>query len=548
MSQTETAPLDLPAPGEATALDAPAADDGGFYTQDVEFRSGVVAFQVPLLMAVVAAARGFVPPSPIGAFRYCDLGCGDGTTVNALAAMNPEAEFIGIDFNPQHIAQARATAAECGLANARFVETSFVDLAQHDWPQFDFVGMNGIYSWLEEAPTAAVHRFLERHLQPGGLFYAEYTSLPGKSSVVALWRLIQTLVPPEGTDSRERARRGLALTEALARRGMAFLNTHRPAANGARSYITGRRRSDYQVDHFAHNALASGFRPRYFTEMYDEMAAIGLSFAGRCELKLNDLELAVPPAQVPTFQDFKDVRLTELLKDYIRNEQQRHDVFVAAATPDPAGAAAFLDTHVRLLARLPAGQVQRSITGAGNRKLPLRGPAFEAVIDGAAEAAVTPADLAGTANLPLDRLRRAALRLLASGQFVLCRTAAVPLPADPATIEAIAVPDAINRVLLARAADRLGPTQLVSPVAGGPAIPLSPLESLLLHIAGETGRFSGVSEAALPRLANESRPMPTLKGTKPGKALGAADLEETLRLMRGRKLVNMLRLGIVEPA
>ena len=523
-------------------------EQGGFYVQDLDFRSGVNGQQSPLWMALTAAVGGFVPPAVDGAFTYCDLGCGDGTTVNALAELYPRATFYGIDFNAGHIAIARETAAECGLDNARFVQAPFGELADHDLPAFDFVGMNGIYAWLEDAEVRAARAFLTAHLRPGGLFYVEYTSLPGKESVQPLWSLIQWLVPPtEGEDSRERARRGLDLTEALAKRGMAYLNAHRPAANGAQSYVRGRKQDAYRVDHFAHNAMASGFRPRYFTEMADEMAEAGLTYAGRTELARNEIELCVPPAQVPTFQDFKDdVRAVELLKDYIRNEQQRHDVFVMAGAPDRAAADAWLDRNLALAARTPPSGVRRAIPIMGNQSVPLRGPAYEAVIDAAEGGCATPEGAAQASGVPVARVRRAAVRLLASNQFIPCRQEVRASVPDPREIGGLAVVGAVNRRTLSLAVERLTQNQLTSPVAGGPAIPVSAIEAVILRAVTETGAFEAGLARAQDALADQTARLPVPSGRKPAKEISQDELREVLDAMRGRKIHNMLRWRIAE--
>jgi SAM-dependent methyltransferase len=534
--------------GAEPSASAAELEQGGFYVQDVDFRSGINGQQSPLWMAITAAVGGIVPPAVDGAFTYCDLGCGDGTTVNALAELYPQATFYGVDFNAGHIATARETAAHCGLDNVQFIQAPFRELARHDLPAFDFVGMNGIYAWLEDAEVRAARAFLKDRLRPGGLFYVEYTSLPGKVSVQPLWSLIQWLVPPkEGEDSRERARRGLDLTEALAKRGMAYLNAHRPAANGAQSYVRGRKQDSYRVDHFAHNAMASGFRPRYFTEMADEMAEAGLTYAGRTELARNEIQLCVPPAQVPTFQDFKDdVRAVELLKDYIRNEQQRHDVFAKDAEPDRAAADAWLDRNLALAARTPPSGVRRAIATMGNHRVPLRGPAYEAVIEAAERGGATPEQVAQSSGVPLERVRRAAVRLLASNQFIPCRREVRPDVPDVAEIGGLAVTGEINRRTLSLAVERLTQNQLTSPVAGGPAIPVSAIEAVILQGVTETGAFDRGLEQAQATLADRTARLPVPSGRKPAKDISRDELQQVLDAMRGRKIHNMLRWRIAE--
>jgi hypothetical protein len=49
-------------------------------------------------------------------------------------------------------------------------------------------------------------------------------------------------------------------------------------------------------------------------------------------------------------------------------------------------------------------------------------------------------------------------------------------------------------------------------------------------------------------LADDERPLQGPNGRKPAHQLTGAELTQILDAMRGRKLLNMLRLGIVEPA
>ena len=93
---------------------------GAGYVTDIEYSDGFYPGQAPPSMALAAVLRGFEPPALNGHFRYCELGCGRGKTSLVLAAINPEAEFHAIDFNPAHIAHAREQARLAGLATSHF--------------------------------------------------------------------------------------------------------------------------------------------------------------------------------------------------------------------------------------------------------------------------------------------------------------------------------------------------------------------------------------------------------------------------------------------
>lgn len=538
--------MDITNVSSADHDDVDASPGSGFYADDVRFRSGVIAEQSPLRMAYAAALNGFDPPRPEGRFHYCDLGCGDGTTLNALASVHPEAAFVGIDFNEEHIAHARAQAESAGLANVRFIRASFTELGDHDLPVFDFIGMNGIYSWLERDVAAAARRFLAEHLRPGGLFYVEYMCMPGMIAIVPMWQLMQALVPDSGEPSQDRAKRALRLLEELTAGGMGYLQKHETARRAVRGYLQTWRSQERRVDHFAHNALASGFRPRFVTEMCEEMAAAGLVFAGRAAARLNDPELCVGARQLSVLRGVADRQTRELLTDFTRNERNRRDVFVMRGEPEPEAAKAFLLDEVRLLSRVPAENASRRLKAPDDREIALDGPGYECLIEGFDGAARTPGEIEMPEPVTAETLLTAAHRLYATGEYFLCRS--TPLEASWRDVpRRLSMPLAINRALIETATTELRGVQVVAAATGGPAIWLGPLEAFGVRAWVEAGRdragdtlvdWVGGRDDAIT-VAGRSVPLSTLSKER---------LEQVLhRLARG-KLLNMLRLGIVEAA
>src|SRR5918998_6599048 len=55
----------------------------------------------PGWMDFCVGAHGFEPERRGSGYRYLDLGCGQGFGLCLLAAANPDAEFIGIDFQAE---------------------------------------------------------------------------------------------------------------------------------------------------------------------------------------------------------------------------------------------------------------------------------------------------------------------------------------------------------------------------------------------------------------------------------------------------------------
>jgi len=99
------------------------------YVTDAAYARNFVPHLSPTPLRLVAALAGVRPP-PEEDFDYCELGSGKGDTLALLAAASPRARFVGIDFNPEHIAFADALAAQGGLTNVRFLERDFEALAK----------------------------------------------------------------------------------------------------------------------------------------------------------------------------------------------------------------------------------------------------------------------------------------------------------------------------------------------------------------------------------------------------------------------------------
>ena len=116
------------------ATDTPNERTGhGEYVTDVPYTRHFAHQLAPTMLRLVAAMNGVAPPTGED-FDYCELGSGVGDSLVTLAAANPRGEFVGIDVNPEHVAISRRLAEEAGLANVRFLERDFSQLAPGSFP------------------------------------------------------------------------------------------------------------------------------------------------------------------------------------------------------------------------------------------------------------------------------------------------------------------------------------------------------------------------------------------------------------------------------
>ena len=118
--------------------------------------------------------------------------CQGGWATLVLAAANPDGLFIGVDFNPAHIARAQSVAQSAGLSNIVFHEASFEELAANPstLPPLDYVTAHGVYSWIGERSRHAFVELLRARLKPGGAAYISYNAQPGWNRIAPLQRLL----------------------------------------------------------------------------------------------------------------------------------------------------------------------------------------------------------------------------------------------------------------------------------------------------------------------------------------------------------------------
>ncbi|MDB5407386.1 MAG: methylase [Rhodospirillales bacterium] len=298
------------------------------YVGDLEYPGMFYAAQAPVHLNLACIIAGFEPVSLDGAFSYCELGCGQGVTTNLLAAANPNGRFYAVDFHPSHIARARETARAAGLDNVVFEERSFSELVSGppaELPQFDFVTLHGIYSWMNPENRQAIVEFLRRCVKPGGIVYVSYNCMPGWSSGGPVQHLLHRLAGLRRERSDRRLQSALAAIEEIERAEFRHL-----AGNEFLARIRELNSQD-ATRYLVHDYLNDCWQPLYSAELASEFAAAKLSFTASADLFENFPELILTPEQRRIVTTLGDGSLGETLKDFALERPFRKDVFVRGA-------------------------------------------------------------------------------------------------------------------------------------------------------------------------------------------------------------------------
>lgn len=298
------------------------------YVTDVLYTDNTYRELSPAWLNYVATLKGCQPRPLDKPFTYIELGCGLGRTVAHLAAAFPQGRFFGVDFNPAHIDAAQRYAGNLGLDNVRYIERGFEDLVGEanaralDLPDFDFVVLHGVYSWISPGARQAVQRFIYERLKSGGLVYNSYNCLPGWTPEAPLRRLLVELAEAQSGATEGRVDHALKELDAFGKFDIGYLNRQPAAKQAIEQY---RKRPANYLAHEMFNADWSLF---YSADVADEMAAAKLDYVGAATLVENHLDLILGDEAAAFIKGQPSLRLRQLMQDFLTNQRFRRDVFV----------------------------------------------------------------------------------------------------------------------------------------------------------------------------------------------------------------------------
>jgi SAM-dependent methyltransferase len=304
---------------------------GSGYITDVTYLPGYYRQQSPSMMAL-ACLLGSVAsplPGPDDPVSYLELGCGHGFGALVLAASNPRWTVTAIDFNPAHVATARAWAAQAGIDNIRFLEADLSTLAEDpaagQVPEADFVSMHGLWTWVPPIVQAGIVRLLRGKVRPGGAVHVSYNALPAWGSALGVQRVIRDCGQRLASRSDRQAEEGRKLVQAL-QQADALQIIRSPWVNSLVERI-----GTLPVQYLAHEYLNAFWAPCFHADVAGALAEAKLDWVGSASLIENFPELTLTAEQREVAQRFDDPLLRELIKDMCLDRSLRHDLFVRGA-------------------------------------------------------------------------------------------------------------------------------------------------------------------------------------------------------------------------
>jgi SAM-dependent methyltransferase len=294
------------------------------YVADIAYTYGYYAELNPLRIKLAFINAGLVFPD-VGV--ACELGFGQGLSANIHAAATVT-EWHGTDFNPAQAGFAQELARVSG-AKATLVDEAFaVFCARTDLPQFDSIGLHGIWSWINDDNRAIIVDFIGRKLKVGGVLYISYNTLPGLASMVPLRGLLTGHAQVMGASGQGMVARidaALDFTDRLLATAPAYL-----AANPATADRVAKLRLQSR-NYLAHEYFNRDWLPMSFSSMAEWLAPAKLDYA--CSTNYHDHidALNLSAEQGALLAELPDRMFRETVRDFMVNQGFRRDYWVRGA-------------------------------------------------------------------------------------------------------------------------------------------------------------------------------------------------------------------------
>ncbi|MCX7180684.1 MAG: methyltransferase regulatory domain-containing protein [Proteobacteria bacterium] len=291
------------------------------YIADIAYTYGYYHELNPIRVKLAFLNAGLALPETGSA---CELGFGQGLSVNMHAAASTT-HWSGTDFNPSQAGFAQELAAVSG-AGAALHDDAFADFARRsDLPDFDYIGLHGIWSWISDENRAVIADFIRRKLKVGGVLYVSYNTQPGWAAMMPMRDLLTEhaeVMGVAGLGITPRIDAAIAFAERLLATNAAY--------SKANPLIAARIKKikEQNRNYLAHEYFNRDWLPMSFARMAEWLAPAKVSYACSAHYLDHIDALNLTAEQQSFLTEIPDPMFRETVRDFMVNQQFRRDYWV----------------------------------------------------------------------------------------------------------------------------------------------------------------------------------------------------------------------------
>ncbi len=291
------------------------------YVADIGYTFGYYQELNPIRLRLAFLNAGLVFPECV---NVCELGFGQGVSINIHAAASNQ-NYYGTDFNSSQASYAKNLA---NVSNSKLTlkDDSFEKFTTNDdLPDFDFIGLHGIWSWINDKNRMVLVDFLRRKLKVGGVLYISYNTLPGWTSFAPIRHLLTEHASVMGSSGEGIVSRVDGAIEYVKK-----LNKVNPLYLKANNQLDERfiKIEQQSREYLAHEYFNKDWHPMYFSKIADLLDTAKLEYACSANY-LDDIDaINLTNEQQKFLSSITDQKFKETTKDFIINQQFRKDYWI----------------------------------------------------------------------------------------------------------------------------------------------------------------------------------------------------------------------------
>lgn len=290
------------------------------YQTDITYTYGYYSETNPVTMRFLLLVAGLLPPE-VG--NACELGYGQGISININAA-SETVNWTGTDFNPAQAVFARKLGSVSG---AKCEADSFHDFFERtDLPEFDYIALHGIWSWIAPENQQAIVRLIDRKLRPGGALYISYNCYPGWAAFhPARDLMVLHASYNSAATQQKKAADAFAFIEKLVELKAGYAVANPQAVQKLEGF------KDKNSSYLVHEFFNKDWNPCTFADMADIMHEARMTYACSAVPMKALPGLGLSQEQKTLLMDVPDPVLRETVLDFINNTQFRKDYWIKGA-------------------------------------------------------------------------------------------------------------------------------------------------------------------------------------------------------------------------
>jgi hypothetical protein len=333
------------------------------YIADIGYTYGYYNELNPLRAELAFLHAGYKPPSQ---GIHCELGFGQGLSINIHAAASG-CEWYGNDFNPSQAAFAKELAQLSG-AKLYLTDESFAEFCNRsDLPEFDSIGLHGIWSWISDENRKQIAEFIQKKLKVGGAVYVSYNTLPGWANFAPMRHLMTQHANTMGSQGEgivNRVNAGLDFAEKLLATDPLFGKVN-PGISDRLQKV-----KDQNRHYLAHEYFNKDWHPMYFSTMNEWLSPSKMTYVCSAHYLDHVDVINLNENQQKLLNQITDKTYKETSRDFIVNQQFRRDYWIKGPRKLSVQELNSKIQKIKLILTVPLESINYKVNGAlGEAKL-----------------------------------------------------------------------------------------------------------------------------------------------------------------------------------